>query len=55
MQTCVAVLKMPDVIERLATLGSEPSPNTPAEFDELIKADEKVYADLLKAAGIQAK
>jgi enterochelin esterase family protein len=26
-----------------------------AEFDQLIKADERVYADLLKAAGIQAK
>jgi len=51
----LAVLKMPDVMKRLATLGSEPSPNSPAEFDELIKADEKVYADLLKAAGIQAK
>ena len=51
----LAVLKMPDVMKRLATLGSEPSPNSPTEFDELIKADEKVYADLLKAAGIQAK
>ncbi len=50
-----AALKMPDVVTRLATLGSQPSPNSPAEFDQLIKADEKVYADLLKAAGIQAK
>jgi tripartite-type tricarboxylate transporter receptor subunit TctC len=50
-----AVLKDPDVIKRLATLGSEPSPNSPAEFDALIKADEQVYADLLAKAGIQAK
>jgi len=50
-----AVLKMPDVVARLTTLGSEPSPNSPAEFDAIIKADEKVYAVLLKAAGVEAK
>ena len=49
------VLKMPDVVTRLITLGSQPSPNSPAEFDAIIKADEKVYAALLKAAGIEAK
>ncbi|HEY7551321.1 MAG TPA: tripartite tricarboxylate transporter substrate binding protein [Hyphomicrobiaceae bacterium] len=49
------VLKMPDVIQRLATLGSLPSPNSPAEFDALIKSDEQVYAKLLAKAGIQAK
>jgi tripartite-type tricarboxylate transporter receptor subunit TctC len=50
-----AVLKMPDVVKRLATLGSLPSPNSPAEFDAIIKSDEKVYAALLAKAGIQAK
>jgi tripartite-type tricarboxylate transporter receptor subunit TctC len=49
------VLKMPEVVKRLATLGSLPSPNTPAEFDALIKSDEQVYAELLKNAGVQAK
>ena len=49
------VLKMPDVVTRLTTLGSQASPNSPAEFDAIIKADEKVYAALLKAAGIEAK
>jgi tripartite-type tricarboxylate transporter receptor subunit TctC len=49
------VLKMPDVIQRLATLGSLPSPNSPAEFDALIKSDEQVYAALLAKAGVQAK
>jgi tripartite-type tricarboxylate transporter receptor subunit TctC len=49
------VLKMPDVVKRLTTLGSQPSPNSPAEFDAIIKADEKAYGALLKAAGIQAK
>lgn len=49
------VLKMPDVVQRLATLGSLPSPNSPAEFDAIIRSDEKVYADLLAKAGVQAK
>jgi tripartite-type tricarboxylate transporter receptor subunit TctC len=46
---------MPDIVARLITLGSQPSPNSPAEFDAIIKADEKAYSALLKAAGIQAK
>jgi tripartite-type tricarboxylate transporter receptor subunit TctC len=49
------VLKMPEVVSRLSTLGSQPSPNSPAEFAAIVKADEKSYAALLKAAGIQAK
>lgn len=49
------VLKMTDVISRLATIGSLPSPNSPAEFGALIKKDEAKYAALLKAAGIGAK
>jgi tripartite-type tricarboxylate transporter receptor subunit TctC len=50
-----AALKMPDVVERLTVLGSLPSPNSPAEFDALIKSDEKAYAELLAKAGLQAK
>ena len=49
------VLKMPDVVQRLATLGSLPSPNSPAEFEAIIKSDEKVYAELLAKAGVEAK
>jgi tripartite-type tricarboxylate transporter receptor subunit TctC len=49
------VLKMPDVLQRLSTLGSLPSPNSPAEFGAIIKSDEKVYAELLAKAGVQAK
>ena len=48
-------LKMPDVIERLAKIGSLPSPNTPAQFNALIKADMEKYTAVLKAAGFQAK
>ena len=48
-----AVLKMPDVIDRLTTMGALPAPNTPAEFDAAIKADAARYAAVLKAAGIE--
>ena len=50
-----AALRMPDVVERLTVLGSLPSPNSPAEFDALIKSDQQVYAELLGKAGVQAK
>ena len=48
-----AVLAMPDVVERLATLGAIASPNSPAEFDAQIKADAAKYAAVLKAAGLE--
>ena len=47
-------LKMPDVIERLATQGgNELVGNTPEEFAQVIKSDLAKYAKLVKAAGIQ--
>jgi len=49
-------LKMPDVIERLATQGgNELVGNTPEEFAQVIKSDLAKYAKLVKAAGIQAQ
>ena len=50
-----AVLKMPDVIERLSKIGSLPSPNSPAEFEALMKSDMAKYATMLRAAGLEAK
>ncbi len=47
-------LKMPDVIERLATQGgNDLVGNTPEEFAQVIKSDLAKYAKLIKAAGIQ--
>ena len=54
-QDVAALLKQPDVIQRLANLGSLPLPNTPDEFSALIKADAERYSGVLKAAGIEAK
>jgi len=50
----VKALKMPDVIERLATQGgNELVGNTPEQFAQVIKNDLAKYAKLVKAAGIQ--
>jgi tripartite-type tricarboxylate transporter receptor subunit TctC len=47
-------LKMPDVVERLATQGgNELVGNTPDEFAQVIKNDLLKYAKLVKAAKIQ--
>ncbi|MBI2295139.1 MAG: hypothetical protein HYU76_03640 [Betaproteobacteria bacterium] len=49
-------LKMPDVIERLATQGgNELVGNTPQEFAQVIKNDLAKYAKLVKAAKIQVQ
>jgi len=49
-------LKMPDVIERLATQGgNELVGNTPEEFAQVIKSDLAKYAKLVKAANIQVQ
>ena len=46
-------LKMPDVIERLATQGgNDLVGNTPEEFAQVIKNDLAKYAKLIRAAGI---
>ena len=50
-----AILAAPDLVERLAKQGSVPAPNTPAEFDAVIKADAERFAKVLAAAGIEAK
>jgi tripartite-type tricarboxylate transporter receptor subunit TctC len=50
----VKALKMPDVIERLATQGgNELVGNTPEEFAQVIKSDLALYAKIVKAAGIK--
>jgi tripartite-type tricarboxylate transporter receptor subunit TctC len=49
-------LKMPDVIERLATQGGNVLVgNTPEEFAQVIKSDLAKYAKLVKAANIQVQ
>jgi tripartite-type tricarboxylate transporter receptor subunit TctC len=51
-QDIAKVLEMPDVREKLLTQGSIPAPNTPSEFDAIIKSDTERYGKILKDAGI---
>ncbi len=51
-QDIAQVLKMPDVIEKLGTFGAFAAPNTPAQFDAIIKSDTERYGKVLKAAGV---
>jgi tripartite-type tricarboxylate transporter receptor subunit TctC len=49
-------LTLPDVVERLATVGgNELVGNTPEEFARVIKSDLAKYAKLVKAANIQVQ
>ena len=49
-------LRLPDVIERLATQGgNELVGNTPEEFAQVINAELAYYAKLVKDAGVKAE
>lgn len=49
-----AVLRSEDVSGRLLRQGAIPSPNSPAEFDAIVKADAERYTKIIEAAGISA-
>lgn len=52
----VKALKMPDVIDRLATQGgNELVGNTPEEFAQVIRQDLALYSKIVKAAGIKPR
>jgi len=51
----IAALALPEVKERLAKIGADPAPTTPAAFDELIKRELVENGALIKAAGIKAQ
>jgi tripartite-type tricarboxylate transporter receptor subunit TctC len=52
-QTIAAVLADPKIKARLAELGGEPMPLTPAEFGKLIVDDTEKWAKVIKAAGVK--
>jgi tripartite-type tricarboxylate transporter receptor subunit TctC len=49
----VAILKLPDVQERLKTLGYEPVGSTPDEFSARIKADSDTWREVVRRAGLR--
>jgi tripartite-type tricarboxylate transporter receptor subunit TctC len=50
-QDLAALMKMPDLKERLSQLGSEPAGTTPAEFADLMKNDTAKWSKVVKASG----
>ena len=50
----VAILKQPDVHDRLSKEGAEPVGSTPEQFSAYMKAEIAKWAKVIKAAGIQA-
>ena len=51
----VAILKLPEVKERLLTDGAEPVGNTPEEFGAFIKSEIAKWGKVIKAAGLRAE
>ena len=50
-----AVLADPKIKARLADLGAEPMPMTPAEFGKFIADETEKWAKVIKFAGIKAE
>lgn len=48
------ILALPDIRERLAGLGLEPNPGSPAEFTEYVKKEVAKWAKIVKATGVSA-
>jgi tripartite-type tricarboxylate transporter receptor subunit TctC len=49
------IFKLPDVRERLKTLGTEPSTSTPDEFAAFTVSEMKRWSDLVKETGAKAQ
>ena len=47
------VLKMPDVIARLAELGAEPGGGTPEQFDAHVKSEVEKFLKIIQDVKIQ--
>jgi len=46
-------LAVPEFRERMASLGADPSPNTPEAFASLIKAEAEMWSKLIRALGLE--
>jgi tripartite-type tricarboxylate transporter receptor subunit TctC len=54
-QTIAAVLADPKIVTRLAELGGEPMPLSPADFGKLIVEDTEKWAKVIKAASVKVE
>ncbi len=46
------ITRAPEIASRIVTLGFEPLGSTPAQFNERLKKDYQITAELIKAAGV---
>ena len=53
-EALVRILEMPEVQERIRALGMTPSPSTPEELDQQIRADHALWGGVVKRAGVKA-
>ncbi len=53
-QDIAKALAMPDVVHKLQVQGSIPAPNTPEQFDTIIRSDTERYGKILRDAGVGA-
>ena len=53
-QQIAAILRLPDVAERMAALGIEPAGGTPAQLAAVLRADVEKWTAVAKSAGIKA-
>ena len=51
----VRIIALPDVKERLPTLGFEPIGSTPEEFEAQIKAEIEKWARIVRDANVKAQ
>jgi tripartite-type tricarboxylate transporter receptor subunit TctC len=54
-QEIVRVLGLPEVKEKLSSLGMEPGSGTPAEFEAFIRAETDKWKRVIKASGFKAE
>jgi tripartite-type tricarboxylate transporter receptor subunit TctC len=50
----VQILNMPEVQERIRALGMTPSPSTPEELVQQIRADHALWGGVVKRAGVKS-
>jgi tripartite-type tricarboxylate transporter receptor subunit TctC len=46
-----AVLKAPDIVDRLASLGAQPAPTTPDAFARIVREEIKRWAEVVRISG----